>query len=456
MKFFFCKLKITHLTELKISQISLTLKEYNFLKQQAMITGEIKNRIDTIWDAFWTGGITNSITILEQMTYLFFMKMLDDAQRTKEANANAFGVAVKDPTFPSGSWHNPDSDRDVPYQNLRWSVFKNMDPETMYRTVSRDAFVFIKTLGGGRESAYSRFKNADAWQYISETDTVTLKNDIAPLLPKNKMDENAKKFDLLTFTIELSLLDGETAATKSAERVQLIAQRLQEKASLPQVQARMATIKEVLSPVAWENVSLPWLEKVRTELRDLMRFLVGDSGKWFLVDIADIISDKGMAGSISLQVTYKQKVLDYLAANRHHPVLDKVYNLEQLDAHDIAELERILWQELGSREDYEAYTRGMACGANVAIFIRSLLGVDRKEAVRRFSQFLSGSELNADQQEFIATIIAYVCENGDITKEIVVNEPPFDDKLVVFNGAMINLANYVNHLHTVIIPPETA
>ena len=51
-----------------------------------MITGEIKNRIDSIWDTFWTGGITNSITILEQMTYLFFMKMLDDAQRTKEAN----------------------------------------------------------------------------------------------------------------------------------------------------------------------------------------------------------------------------------------------------------------------------------------------------------------------------------------------------------------------------------
>ena len=46
-----------------------------------MITGEIKNRIDAIWDAFWTGGITNSITILEQMTYLFFMKMLDDAQK---------------------------------------------------------------------------------------------------------------------------------------------------------------------------------------------------------------------------------------------------------------------------------------------------------------------------------------------------------------------------------------
>ena len=122
-----------------------------------MITGEIKNQIDSIWDTFWTGGITNSLTILEQMTYLFFMKMLDDAQRTKEANANAFGIAVKDPTFKEGVWHNPETDRNVNYNDLRWSVFKNKEPETMYRTISKDAFIFIKTLNGGKESAYSRF-----------------------------------------------------------------------------------------------------------------------------------------------------------------------------------------------------------------------------------------------------------------------------------------------------------
>lgn len=122
-----------------------------------MITGEIKNRIDSIWDTFWTGGITNSMDILAQMTYLFFMKMLDDAQRTKEANANAFGVAVKDPTFKTGNWHNPESDKDVPYENLRWSVFKNMEAETMYRVISRDVFVFIKNLNDGKESAYSKF-----------------------------------------------------------------------------------------------------------------------------------------------------------------------------------------------------------------------------------------------------------------------------------------------------------
>ncbi len=122
-----------------------------------MITGEIKNRIDSIWDTFWYGGITNSMTVLEQMTYLFFMKMLDDAQRTKEANAHAMGVTVKDPTFKAGNWHNPETDRDVPYESLRWSVFRNMEADTMFRTIRQDVFVFIKTLNAGKESAYSKF-----------------------------------------------------------------------------------------------------------------------------------------------------------------------------------------------------------------------------------------------------------------------------------------------------------
>ena len=126
-----------------------------------MITGEIKTRIDTIWEAFWTGGITNSITILEQMTYLFFMKMLDDNQKIKEANANLMGVAMTDVTFKSGMWHNPDTDRDVPYEHLRWSVFKNKEAEEMFRIVSRDVFSFIKNLNSGNASgnvsAYSRF-----------------------------------------------------------------------------------------------------------------------------------------------------------------------------------------------------------------------------------------------------------------------------------------------------------
>ena len=122
-----------------------------------MITGKIKNQVDAIWMSFWTGGITNSIDVLEQMTYLFFMKMLDDSQLKREAAANLLGGTVSNPVFKDGAWHNPDTDRDVPYNNLRWHIFVNFEAEKMFQTISKDAFIFIKTLNEGKESAYSRF-----------------------------------------------------------------------------------------------------------------------------------------------------------------------------------------------------------------------------------------------------------------------------------------------------------
>jgi len=127
-----------------------------------MITGKIKSQIDAIWKSFWTGGISNSIDVLEQMTYLFFMKMLDDAQLNQEATAQAMGLNdFEDPkaVFKRGKWHNPDTDKDVPYSNLRWNVFRQFTPEKMFDTVRFDVFTFIKNISNDETSAYSRFMN---------------------------------------------------------------------------------------------------------------------------------------------------------------------------------------------------------------------------------------------------------------------------------------------------------
>lgn len=301
-------------------------------------------------------------------------------------------------------------------------------------------------------SEVCRFKSDEAWKYISEVDVNTLITDLSPLLPKPQGDESAKKFDILALTVQLSLLDEETKGNKAAQAIQSIAEKLQDLASHPSVQARMGTIKEVCSKVAWENVSVGWLEKVRTELRDLLKFLASIPNRRFVVDIEDITTDDGTVEGITPRVTYKQSVLDFLTQNRDLLVLKKIYNIEQLTGADFAELERILWKELGSREDYDRYTKGMVCGENVAIFLRSVMGIDRKEAVRRFSDFISGSELNAEQEDFLNTIISYVCENGDITKEVVVNDAPFDERLNVFTPFMLPLAKYVDNLHEVVMP----
>lgn len=128
-----------------------------------MITGEIKNKIDQIWDTFFVAGITNPITVLEQMTYIFFMKMLDDKQLQEEENARDWDSEVQNPTFIDGElWVNPEAVSDeeragVPYENLRWHVFKNFGADNMYKVVRQSVFEFIKHIGTGEESAYSRY-----------------------------------------------------------------------------------------------------------------------------------------------------------------------------------------------------------------------------------------------------------------------------------------------------------
>lgn len=127
-----------------------------------MITGEIKNKIDQIWDTFFVAGITNPITVLEQMTYVFFMKLLDDKQIQEEANANDFESELVNPTFPKGQmWLNPETQQEIPYEDLRWKKFTTKGPDNMFNMVRQNVFEFIKHIGTGEESAYSRYmKNA--------------------------------------------------------------------------------------------------------------------------------------------------------------------------------------------------------------------------------------------------------------------------------------------------------
>ncbi len=110
-----------------------------------MITGELKNRIDKIWETFWTGGITNPLDVIEQFTYLLFIKQLDDAETTKENEANFLGVPFE-PMFPGDC------------QKYRLSKFKNLgSADEMYDLVLNGVFPFIKNLHQDEDSAYSKY-----------------------------------------------------------------------------------------------------------------------------------------------------------------------------------------------------------------------------------------------------------------------------------------------------------
>ena len=126
-----------------------------------MITGELKNKVDSIWEKIWTGGITNPITVLEQITYLMFMKLLDDNQLKAESNANILGIPLKNKVFKEGTCvisENPRIETD--YKNLRWNVFHNFEPGEMFSNIQTFVFPFIKTIGEGKDTAFSKYMEA--------------------------------------------------------------------------------------------------------------------------------------------------------------------------------------------------------------------------------------------------------------------------------------------------------
>jgi type I restriction enzyme M protein len=126
-----------------------------------MITGELKSKIDKIWNTIWTGGVTSPSAAVEQITYLMFMKLLDDTEIKKEGNAAALGVKYKSKIFKDGKFRADEhSNLSVPYKNLRWSVFHNFAPDIMFDTVRTYVFIFIKKVNGeGNETAFSKFMN---------------------------------------------------------------------------------------------------------------------------------------------------------------------------------------------------------------------------------------------------------------------------------------------------------
>jgi type I restriction enzyme M protein len=110
-----------------------------------MITGELRSKIDAIWNGFWSGGISNPLEVIEQLTYLLFIKGLDEAQTRAERKANRTGQPTENPIFPAGEFRPDDATKPRPYDDLRWSRFKNLAPADMYECVDRYVFPFMQT-----------------------------------------------------------------------------------------------------------------------------------------------------------------------------------------------------------------------------------------------------------------------------------------------------------------------
>src|SRR5215470_13336335 len=111
-----------------------------------MLTGDIRNQIDRIWDAFWSGGISNPLEVIEQITYLLFLRRLDDLQTLEENKATRLKKPIERRIFPKGK-DDIGKKGGRPYEDFRWSRFKNFEAADMYEVVAQHVFPFLRTLG---------------------------------------------------------------------------------------------------------------------------------------------------------------------------------------------------------------------------------------------------------------------------------------------------------------------
>jgi type I restriction enzyme M protein len=120
-----------------------------------LLTGEIRRQVDDIWNDFWSGGVSNPLSVIEQITYLLFIKRLDEIQQVEERKLSTLGIPIDRHIFPEGL-----DERGRPYDDLRWSRFKTYEPREMFTVVDEHVFPFLRTLGGNGSAFAQHMKDA--------------------------------------------------------------------------------------------------------------------------------------------------------------------------------------------------------------------------------------------------------------------------------------------------------
>ncbi|GAA3922984.1 N-6 DNA methylase [Microbacterium invictum] len=177
-----------------------------------MVTGELRRQVDKVWDAFWSGGIANPVEVIEQITYLLFIKRLDDLQLLAEKKASRFGDPVENPIFPVGHDEHAVSPR--PYRDLRWSVFTNYSSSEMFDVVSEHVFPWLRRLGA-EGSSYAR-NMRDARFTIP---TPALLTKVVDLLADIPMDDRDTKGDIYEYMLGKLATSGTNGQFRTARHI---------------------------------------------------------------------------------------------------------------------------------------------------------------------------------------------------------------------------------------------
>tara|TARA_R110000751_G_scaffold220432_2_gene323090 strand:+ start:1650 stop:3200 length:1551 start_codon:yes stop_codon:yes gene_type:complete len=161
-----------------------------------MLNGEIRSKVDQVWNAFWAGGIANPLEVIEQITYLLFMRGLDDIQIREENKANTLGKPIERTIFPEGVYRTDRDGKPVTYAELRWSHFKNDDPARMFEIVADNVFPFLRDMAEAGTAHAEHMKGARF-----TIPTPALLSKVVDMLAEIPLEDRDTKGDLYEYML---------------------------------------------------------------------------------------------------------------------------------------------------------------------------------------------------------------------------------------------------------------
>lgn len=282
----------------------------------------------------------------------------------------------------------------------------------------------------GQLEAVERFQDRATWHNLSESDREALRTQIAGLPTQTSQDDiEARMFDLTILRMQLACAEGNRGVfEKHRKRVIEIAAHLEEKTTIPAIQAQLAFLQSLQEMAFWEGIGLGGLEEVRLRLRNLTAFADRNKRTIVYTDFRDevlgvreeeVVYMPNMTGA-----QYAKKVEDYLKTHTDHIAIHRLRTNQPLTTTDLQELENVL-KEIG-HDDGEALYAGLMQQQDqpsLALFVRRLVGMDRKAAHALFADYLEDTSLSSQQIRFIELIIDQLTANGIVQKAALFDAP---------------------------------
>jgi type I restriction enzyme M protein len=174
-----------------------------------MITGELRNQVDQVWDAFWSGGISNPLEVIEQITYLLFLRRLDDLHTLEENKSTRLKQPMEHQVFPKGN-----DKRGVPFEHYRWSRFKNFEAREMFTVIGEHVFPFLRTLGGDGSNYAQHMKDA---RFTIPTPSLLAK--VVDLLDRVPMEDRDTKGDIYEYMLSKIASAGQNGQFRTPRHI---------------------------------------------------------------------------------------------------------------------------------------------------------------------------------------------------------------------------------------------